>query len=80
MIYYSLEQVEIVLMILDGGAISAVVTKLPPFIETVAVVVIFCGLYFGSRVNFNWSPVKLHVPFIVVTSELLSAEKFIINV
>lgn len=72
--------VEIVLIILDGAGITAVVTIVLPVIETVAVVVIFRGLYFGSKVDFNWSPVKLHVPVIVVTSGSFSAEKVIMNV
>jgi hypothetical protein len=72
--------VEIVLLILDGAGITAVVTIVLPLIETVAVVVIFRGLYFGSKVDFNWSPVNSHVPFIVVTSGSLSAEKVNINV
>jgi len=45
--------VEIVLIILDGDAITAVVTIVLPLIETVAVVVCFSGLYCGSKVDFS---------------------------
>lgn len=50
---YILMPVDMVLLILDGGGITAVVTIVFPLIEIVAAVVIFLGLYFGSSVNFN---------------------------
>jgi hypothetical protein len=50
---YNLVPVDTVLIILEGGEIIAVVIMVLPLIEKVAVVVIFWGLYLGSKVNFN---------------------------
>ena len=78
--FHILVLVEIVFIILEEDDIIAVVTIELLVIKTAAVVVFFWGLYFGSNVYFNSSPVKLQVLFFVVTSELFTKETLIINV
>ena len=77
---YILIPVETDLLILAGKGITEVVINVLPLTTTVAAVVIFLGLYFGSSVTFKRFPIKLHVPFMVVTSGLSGEEKVITNV
>ena len=73
---YILMLVEIVLIIRDGGTMILVMIMVFPLMDMVAVVVVFRGLYFGSKVDCSLSPAKVQVPFMVVTSVLFAGEKF----